>query len=283
MPAWSAAAAAGIGAVGNIIGGVVGGNSSAIQARAQRKWEESMSNTAVQRRVEDLKKAGMNPMLAFMGSGPGGVQASTPSGATGKGMDFSDLGSKTVQAYQSAQMVKQQVENLQKQGNLTDAQATGTQIDNRIKAVSEPYQAWLNANQGNVTSEFPLVTSRTSAVAIQEKEKQIQHIDAQISQLGVQAKKIEADTNLSVQQLRQNKALMDLVIEAAELANRAMKLGMPEREAFAKYYEVTGAAGIGLEKAAQLNPFKGMGGTVLPPGRQPPTGPATAPHWDYKP
>lgn len=48
------------------------------QAMRQMKWEEHMSNTSYQRAMEDMRKAGLNPILAYAQGG-----ASTPTGASG--------------------------------------------------------------------------------------------------------------------------------------------------------------------------------------------------------
>lgn len=102
------------------------------EAAASRDWQERMSNTAYQRRMDDLKAAGINPMLAISQGGAsvsGGASASfTPvqAGLVSSASSIRQAGAAEAQAVTSARSVdvnekqvdavvaktKQEVENL---------------------------------------------------------------------------------------------------------------------------------------------------------------------------
>jgi hypothetical protein len=108
------------GAVGSIAGGLIGsaGASDANQAarklaRENREWQKMMSDTAYQRAAVDLKRAGLNRILAI------GSPASTPAGNVAPVMnEKAALG----QGVTSAAMMAAQVKQIKAQTQLTQAQ-----------------------------------------------------------------------------------------------------------------------------------------------------------------
>ena len=79
--AWLPAA---IGGFASLLGGKRANVASAKQAQINRDFQERMSSTAHQREVQDLRAAGLNPIL----SATGGSGASTPSGSTAQQRDI---------------------------------------------------------------------------------------------------------------------------------------------------------------------------------------------------
>lgn len=70
------------------------------EAGKARDWQEKMSNTEVQRKMEDMEKAGLNPMLMTQGAGQG---ASTPGGSSAKSNASGSSGSASASTANRAQ------------------------------------------------------------------------------------------------------------------------------------------------------------------------------------
>lgn len=119
-----------VGAVGGIASTILGNNSAKHEAERNRQFQEEMSNTAISRRMQDLRNSGLNPLLAVENASSG---ASTPAGSQAQLQHFSPelisvLSTAKLQKQQGksaeagAKLQKQQTVNEKKQGNIIDAQ-----------------------------------------------------------------------------------------------------------------------------------------------------------------
>ena len=89
-----------------------------------------MSSTAYQRSTADMKKAGLNPMLAIAKGG-----ASTPGGATAQSQADTDIAGKSVSTALAAARLRQELKNMKHTGRLISAQADGAEYTNVPKAL----------------------------------------------------------------------------------------------------------------------------------------------------
>ncbi|MBD5584331.1 MAG: hypothetical protein HDQ88_04560 [Clostridia bacterium] len=136
----------GISVLGGAVSSTLGNKNSKKEAQKQRDWEEYMSNTAVQRRMEDLKKAGINPVLAATG------EASTPSGATAQTFtgDYSETIPNAIRGAMMKNELKQQHANIEKTNTETELLKSNIETNKTTQALNEINKELAKANTTSI-------------------------------------------------------------------------------------------------------------------------------------
>lgn len=126
------------------------------EAARNRAFQERMSNTAVQRRMEDMRKAGVNPILAAR------FDASTPAGAMA---NLENVGAAGTQGFSSGAASALAIRRQKQELRNMEATALNTEADTRSKEQQRLYVI-AQTNLANLNAEIrePLAWAASAAV-----------------------------------------------------------------------------------------------------------------------
>lgn len=118
------------GAVGGLASTILGNNSAKHEAQSNRDFQEEMSNTSVQRKVADLKAAGLNPLLAVSSASSG---ASTPSGSQADIKHFDPTVITTMMnGLANAKLTQAQAKAQENENSIFETKADSVRLQNRL-------------------------------------------------------------------------------------------------------------------------------------------------------
>jgi hypothetical protein len=154
------------------------------EAERNREFQERMSSTAAQRSVEDYKRAGLNPALAYDRS------ASTPGGAQAQ------IGNAVSQGVSSAQGTKQLMNTLQ----IANAQSNADLDVKKAQAVALAESAGQSASQrelNRIQEGLGRQTFQFNASVNQPNTQRMNDVDYLLKNLGVKT----GETDLELKRL----------------------------------------------------------------------------------
>lgn len=189
-------------------------------SREQMAFQERMSSTEVQRRVQDLLAAGLNPMLAYEG------QASAPSGSAAH---VEPVTKNTANTAMAVLRQKLELENMGMQNRVLRANEANIKEDTSLKSVTA-FQIAANTQQVDLQ--------------MQRMVKEMDQMAAQLNLTNAQLKEKQL-TNAQLEQIQ------PLLLQYQMLMNRAEQLGMSEKEVTSKWFEGFMGGGGRISNAAK--------------------------------
>lgn len=224
-----------IGAGASLLGGALSNSaqSRANQAninlnRENRDWQEYMSNSAYRRAVEDMKAAGLNPMLAYSQGGASSPNSSAatvqPEAAMGEAVN--SAGSRIMQAasLKKLQAEAESAEEKAEQDRITTDEMKATSASgtgSRLRGM----QLDVEGKEANLNLTKAIERLRNTDLSVRQLEEQI----------------MEETLPYAVSSAKSRAELLGKEVDLAGIKQILMNLEIPERKAIATWFEAVGA------------------------------------------